>query len=103
MNNILFAHAGHLHTETVTNAGITFNYTTVMWAILIIGMFLLFVTSHFVAKAKITTSMLATSLFLLTFSIFSYLHVGPYSFIALVGGLGLGAVVASLKRTATQQ
>lgn len=93
MIHTLFAHAGEHHETTAeavnhASTGIVIGTTELFWLALLLVPSVLLLVLH-AMKCKLTTKLLVLSVFLITFSVVSYQHPGPYSVIALAVGFGI--------------
>ena len=103
MNSLFFAHAGHLHTETVTQAGFSLSYTAFMWLLLGASALTVFLLSHIILKQKIERTLFVMGLFLTVHGVLTSAHSGPYSAIGLIGGLASALVLVRIRFAAPQR
>ncbi len=89
----LLAHAGETH-QTATEAaqhasgGLTISTPLLFWLAIIVIPSVLVLVMH-IFKLRLTTKLLALSIFLIVFSVVSYQHPGAYSVIALSVGFAI--------------
>ena len=103
MNALLLAHAGHLHTETITETGFVLSYTTAMWLFLIAGSALVWGIGALLFKQRVVARTAALSTFLMAYSIASYQHAGIYSAVSLTVGACLALVIVNVRLSAASK
>lgn len=106
MNTLLFAHAGETHQTAAeaaqhANTGVVLSTPLLFWLGLLLIPSVLILIMH-TLKLRLSTKLLAVSVFLIIFSVVSYQHPGPYSVIALSLGFGIVFLLSILGLSAEE-
>jgi len=82
----LIAHAGEVHTTAGEAVNHSNKNSSIMWVILLLAPITIVLVAHSILKLKFSSTLLLLSLFLIGFSIYSYITPGAYTAISLVAG-----------------
>lgn len=93
----LFSHAGEHHESVVESASHVGQDPLLLWTLLFLAPIVIAFFTHSVFKWKVLNTLLAISVFLIGYSVYTYQDPGLHTVVALGSGFGIVFITSILR------